>query len=60
MTEKWTAADIPDQHRRIAVVTGANSGIGFFAACGLASADARVVVPARSASHAGRLDGPGG
>ena len=24
----WSAADIPDQHGRIAVVTGANGGLG--------------------------------
>lgn len=49
MPKKWTAADIPDQHGRIAVVTGANSGIGFFAARGLASAGARVVLAVRNA-----------
>ena len=26
---KWTLADMPDQTGRIAVVTGANTGIGF-------------------------------
>jgi len=31
MTDKWTAPQIPDQHGRVAVVTGANSGIGFVA-----------------------------
>ncbi len=31
MPDKWTAADIRDQHGRVAVVTGANSGIGFVA-----------------------------
>ena len=25
---KWTAEDIPDQQGRVAIVTGANSGIG--------------------------------
>ena len=28
MTQKWTAADVPAQQGRVAVVTGANSGIG--------------------------------
>src|SRR5215831_7757673 len=28
----WTAADVPDQSGRTAMVTGANSGIGFEAA----------------------------
>lgn len=43
MTNKWTAADIPDQHGRAAVVTGANSGIGFYAARELARACATPV-----------------
>jgi NAD(P)-dependent dehydrogenase (short-subunit alcohol dehydrogenase family) len=49
MTDKWTAAHIPDQHGRVAVVTGANSGIGFFAARELARAGARVVLGVRNA-----------
>ena len=49
MTDKLTAADIPDQHGRAAVVTGANSGIGFFAARELARARARVVLGVRNA-----------
>jgi NAD(P)-dependent dehydrogenase (short-subunit alcohol dehydrogenase family) len=34
---KWTAADMADQSGRVAVVTGANSGIGFHAAHELAA-----------------------
>src|SRR5207247_446461 len=49
MTPKWTAADIPDQHGRTAVVTGANSGIGFFAARELSRAGARVALAVRNA-----------
>ena len=49
MANKWTAAQIPDQHGRVAVVTGANSGIGFFAARELARAGARVVLAVRDA-----------
>ena len=44
---KWTAADIPAQAGKTAVVTGANSGIGFHTALGLARAGARVVVAVR-------------
>ena len=46
-TVKWTAADIPDQTGKTAVVTGANSGIGFHTALELARAGARVVVAVR-------------
>jgi NADP-dependent 3-hydroxy acid dehydrogenase YdfG len=33
---KWTAQDIPSQAGRLALVTGATSGIGFYAAKELA------------------------
>jgi NAD(P)-dependent dehydrogenase (short-subunit alcohol dehydrogenase family) len=43
----WTASDIPDLTGRTAIVTGANSGIGFRAACELARHGARVTLTAR-------------
>jgi NAD(P)-dependent dehydrogenase (short-subunit alcohol dehydrogenase family) len=46
---QWTTSDIPDQSGRIAVVTGANSGLGLHTALELARKGAHVVVAARNA-----------
>jgi NAD(P)-dependent dehydrogenase (short-subunit alcohol dehydrogenase family) len=55
----WTAADIPDQHGRTAVVTGANTGLGFETAHGLATRGATVILAcrtmAKAADAAGRI-----
>ncbi|WP_329556621.1 SDR family NAD(P)-dependent oxidoreductase [Streptomyces sp. NBC_00696] len=44
---RWTAQDIPDQHGRTAVITGANTGIGFETAKALALRGAAVVLAVR-------------
>ena len=44
---RWTAADVPDQHGRIAVITGGTGGLGLETARVLASRGAMVVLAGR-------------
>jgi len=48
MPMPWTPADIRDQSGRVAVVTGANSGLGAVSAHELARAGAHVVIASRN------------
>jgi NAD(P)-dependent dehydrogenase (short-subunit alcohol dehydrogenase family) len=53
MKQDWTEANVPDLSGRLALVTGANSGIGWDAARVLAEHDARVLLACRSPERAG-------
>jgi NAD(P)-dependent dehydrogenase (short-subunit alcohol dehydrogenase family) len=44
---RWTADDIPEQAGRVAIVTGANSGLGYITARELARQGARVALACR-------------
>lgn len=51
-TDRWTPTDMPDQSGRTAVVTGANTGIGYETAKALAGRGAAVVLACRDVAKA--------
>ncbi len=59
---RWTASDIPDQTGRTAVVTGANTGLGYETARLLAQKGASVILacrdPAKARRAASRIGSP--
>jgi NAD(P)-dependent dehydrogenase (short-subunit alcohol dehydrogenase family) len=50
--KKWTLNDMPDQSGRVAIVTGANTGIGFETAVALAEKNATVIMACRNRQKA--------
>jgi len=49
---RWTPADLPDQTGRTALVTGANSGLGYWTSVELARNGARVLMACRNPTKA--------
>src|SRR5277367_5138794 len=52
MARKWTIRDIPSQKGRLAVVTGANRGLGLEIVLALTGAGAHVVIATRDVAKA--------
>ena len=49
---RWTADDVPDQTGRTALITGANSGLGYQTSLALARKGARVLMGCRDPRRA--------
>lgn len=46
--DRWSYQDIPGQEGKIAIVTGANSGLGYYTTKGLAEKGCKVIMACRS------------
>jgi NAD(P)-dependent dehydrogenase (short-subunit alcohol dehydrogenase family) len=57
MEGKWSVRDMPEQRGRLAVVTGANSGLGYWTARELAQAGATVVLACRNTTKGEKAAG---
>ncbi|MEU7629603.1 SDR family NAD(P)-dependent oxidoreductase [Nocardia sp. NPDC049220] len=53
MEQRWAGSHMPEQHGRLAVITGANSGLGFEIARALASQGASIVLAVRDVHKGG-------
>ena len=53
MTNRWTTQNIPDQTGRIAIITGANSGLGYETALALTQKNATVIMACRNSEQRG-------
>jgi NAD(P)-dependent dehydrogenase (short-subunit alcohol dehydrogenase family) len=54
LKHRWTLADMPEQHGRVVLVTGANDGLGFHVTAAFAGKGAHVIMACRNADKAVR------